>query len=127
MTTRMPRGAIPTPRSEFAASEPYRGPGLARKSSFQGASFLGPITNLLVQPYKAGGAAPESFLAWPLEIGFWGNDKVSNSSWAEGSLCQGLRRTQGVHPDRRRPIHFTGMRVVEFCPIHANVRVSSGT
>jgi hypothetical protein len=24
MTTKMPRGAIPTPRSELAASEPYR-------------------------------------------------------------------------------------------------------
>jgi hypothetical protein len=24
MTPKMPRGAIPTPRSEFAASEPYR-------------------------------------------------------------------------------------------------------
>ena len=35
-----------------------------------------------------GGAAPESFLAWPIEIGSWGNDKVSNSSWAEEAFAK---------------------------------------
>jgi hypothetical protein len=56
----VPSGEFPTPNHELAGAEPY----------------------------KPGGVAPESFLAWPKEIAFWGNDKVSNSSWAEGAFAK---------------------------------------
>ncbi len=84
----MPRGAIPSPRSEIAAAQPYR--------SETGADVVVPSGELAspnyelaaAQPYQAGAAAPESFLAWPIEIGFWGNDRESNSSWAEEAFAK---------------------------------------
>jgi len=88
MDTKMPRGAIPTPRSELAASEPYR-PESGVEIFVPSGEF--PSSNhelAAAQPYKASGAAPESFLVWPIEIGFWGNDKVSNSSWAEEAFTK---------------------------------------
>jgi hypothetical protein len=88
MTTKMPRGATPTPRSELAASEPYR-PGVGAEVFVPKGELPRPNHELAsAQPYKAGGAAPESFLAWPLEIAFWGNDKLSNSSWAEEAFAK---------------------------------------
>jgi hypothetical protein len=82
MTIKMPRGAIPTPRSELAASEPYR-PEADAEIFVPGGEFPTPNHELaMAQPYKAG-VAPESFLAWPIEISLWGNDTVSNSLWAE--------------------------------------------
>jgi len=88
MTPKMPRGAIPTPRSEFAASEPYRPEGGAEILVPSG-EFPTPNQELAAaQPYRASGAAPESFIRWPIRIGFWGNDKVSNSSWAEEAFAK---------------------------------------
>ena len=88
MNTEMPRGAIPTPRSELAASEPYR-PDPSAEIFVPSGAFPSPNSELAAaQRYKAGGAAPESFLAWPIEIGFWGNDKASNSSWAEEAFTK---------------------------------------
>lgn len=88
MNGKMPRGAIPTPRSELAASEPYQpesGPEVFAPSG----EFPTPNYELAAaQPYRARGAAPESFLAWPIEIGFWGNDTVSNSRWAEEAFAK---------------------------------------
>jgi hypothetical protein len=88
MTTKMPRGAIPTPRSELAAAEPYRPQGGAEISAPSG-EFPTPNHELAAaQPYGAAGAAPESFIAWPIEIGFWGNEKMSNSIWAEEAFAK---------------------------------------
>jgi hypothetical protein len=65
MTTKMPRGAIPTPRSELAAPEPYR-PEAGAEIFVPSGEFPTPNHELAAaQPYKAGGAAPESFIAWP--------------------------------------------------------------
>jgi hypothetical protein len=91
MTTipRMPRGAIPSPRSEFAASEPYQ-PASGEEIFFPSGEFPTPNYELAAaQPYRAAsGAPPESCLAWPVEIGFWGNDKAGNSSWAEEAFAK---------------------------------------
>jgi hypothetical protein len=88
MTPTMPRGAIPSPRSEIAASEPYRPEGGAEIFAPSG-EFPTPNHELAAaQRYKAGGSAPESFIAWPIEIGSWGNAKGSNSSWAEEAFAK---------------------------------------
>jgi hypothetical protein len=88
MTTKMPRGAIPTPRSELAASEPYR-PEVGAEIFFPSGQFPTPNHEIAAaQPYRAGGAPPESFIAWPIGIGFWGNEKAGNSSWAEEAFAK---------------------------------------
>jgi hypothetical protein len=88
MNIRMPRGAIPTPRSELAASEPYL-PESGAAIFVPSGEFPTPNHELAAaQPYKGGAAAPESFLAWPIEIGFSGNEKVSNSVWAEEAFAK---------------------------------------
>ena len=88
MTTKMPRGAIPTPRSELAASEPYR-PDAGPEIFVPSGELPTPNHEIAsAQPYKAGGAAPESFIAWPTAIGFWGNEKVGNSSWTEEAFAK---------------------------------------
>jgi hypothetical protein len=88
MSTKMPRGAIPTPRSELAASEPYR-PNARAEIFVPSGEFPTPNHELAAaQPYRAAGSAPESFMARPIGIGFWGNDKVSNSSWAEEAFAK---------------------------------------
>jgi hypothetical protein len=84
----MPRGAIPTPRSELAASEPYQ-PGVGAEAFVPSGEFPSPNYELAAaRPYKTRGAPPESFIAWPIEIGFWGNEQVSNSSWAEEAFAK---------------------------------------
>jgi len=88
MTSRMPRGAIPTPRSELAAAEPYR-PEAGAEIFVPSGEFPTPNYELgAAQPYGGGGAAPESCIAWPIEISFWGNEKGSNSSWAEEAFAK---------------------------------------
>jgi len=88
MTAKMPRGAIPTPRSELAASEPYRSEAGA-ESFVPSGEFPTPNHELAAaQPYRAGGAAPESFIAWPIGIGFGGNEQAGNSSWAEEAFAK---------------------------------------
>jgi hypothetical protein len=88
MTPKMPRGAMPTPRSELAGSETYRpegGPEIFVPSG----EFPTPNHELAAAPsYRAGGLAPESFLAWPIEIAHWGNERLSNSSWAEEAFAK---------------------------------------
>jgi hypothetical protein len=99
MTTKMPRGAIPTPRSELAASEPYR-PEAGAEIFVPSGEFPTPNHELAAaQPYRAGGAAPESFIAWPIGIGFWGNEKVSNSSWAEEAFAKACAEPKVLAPD----------------------------
>jgi hypothetical protein len=88
MNIKMPRGAIPTPRSELAASEPYR-PDAGAETSVPSGEFPTPNHELAAaQPYRGGGAAPQSFLAWPIDISFWGNEKAGNSSWAEEAFAK---------------------------------------
>jgi hypothetical protein len=93
MIIKMPRGAIPTPRSELAASEPYRpegGPEIFVPSG----EFPTPNHELAAaRPYRASGTAPESFIAWPARIDSWGNEswgneKPGNSSWAEEAFAK---------------------------------------
>jgi hypothetical protein len=86
MTTKMPRGAIPTPRSELAASDPYRPEGGAEIFVPSG-EFPTPNQELAAaQPYRMGDTAPESFIAWPVRTDFWGN--AGNSSWAEEAFAK---------------------------------------
>jgi hypothetical protein len=86
MSINMPRGAIPTPRSELAASEPYR-PEDGSEVFVPSGEFPSPNQELAAaQPYKPG-AAPESFLAWPIEIGLGGNEKVT-TLWAEEAFAK---------------------------------------
>jgi hypothetical protein len=88
MIPKLPRGAIPTPRSEIAASEPYR-PERNEEIFVPSGEFPTPNYELAAaQPYRGRGAAPESSIAWPMEIGFWGNEKASNSSWAEEAFAK---------------------------------------
>jgi hypothetical protein len=88
MIPKMPRGAKPTPRSELAASEPYR-PDAGVEIFVPSGEFPTPNHELAAaQPYRAAGVAPESFLAWPIEIGFWGNQKVGDSMWAEEAFAK---------------------------------------
>jgi len=84
----MPRGAIPTPRSELAASEPYRPEGSARIFVPSG-DFPTPNAELAsASPYEAAEAAPESFMAWPSRISFWGDEKQQYSIWAEEAFAK---------------------------------------
>ena len=88
MTTKMPRGAIPASRSDLAASEPYRPEGGAEIFVPSG-EFPTPNNELATgNPYRAGSPIPESFIVWPIEISFWGNDEVSNSIWAEEAFAK---------------------------------------
>src|ERR1039458_4606936 len=88
MIPKMPRGAIPIARSELAGSEPYQPESVAEIFVPSG-EFPSPNHELsATQPYRGGGAEPESFLAWPTEIGYWGNDKASNSTWAEEAFAK---------------------------------------
>ena len=88
MNIKMPRGAIPTPRSELAASEPYRAEG-GQEIFVPSGEFPTPNHEIAAaQPYRAGGAPPESFIAWPTEIRFWGNEKEGISSWAEEAFAK---------------------------------------
>ncbi len=97
MIPKMPRGALPVSRSQLAASEPYRLEGGAE--IFVPSEFPAPNQELATaQPYRTGGGASESFLAWPIEIGFWGNDKESNSIWAEEGFAKACAEPKVLIP-----------------------------
>jgi hypothetical protein len=84
----MPRGAFPVSRSELAASNPYRTESSAEVFVPSG-EFPTPNHELAAaQAYRASGAAPECFIAWPIQTDFWGNEKVGNSSWAEEAFAK---------------------------------------
>jgi hypothetical protein len=87
MIPKMPRGAFPVSRSDLAASEPYQPEADAK--IFGPSEFPTPNHELAVaQPYRVSGDAPESFIAWPIEIGSWGNENGSNSNWAEEAFAK---------------------------------------
>lgn len=88
MNVRMPRGAIPSPRSELAASEPYE-PAHSGEITVPSNDFPTPSYALAAaQPYRAQGAAPESFLAWPAQLASWENGEGSNANWAEEAFAK---------------------------------------
>lgn len=88
MITKMPRGAIPTARSELAASDPYR-PDAGAEIFVPSGAFPTPNHELAsARPYRAHGTAPKSFLAWPTGGGSLGNVKMSDSTWAEEAFAK---------------------------------------
>jgi hypothetical protein len=98
MIPKMPRGAIPTPRSELAASEPYR-PEAGAEVFAPSGELPTPNSELAAaHPYRASGAAPESFIAWPIAIDFWGNEPAGNSSWAEEAFAKACAEPQVLVP-----------------------------
>ncbi len=98
MTPTMPRGAIPSPRSDIAAAEPYRPEGSVEIFVPTG-EFPSPNQELAsARRYRGGASAPESFLAWPIEIGSWGNEKAINSSWAEEAFAKACAEPKTLIP-----------------------------
>jgi hypothetical protein len=98
MTPTMPRGAIPSPRSDIAAAEPYRPEGSVEIFVPTG-EFPSPNQELAsARRYRGGASAPESFLAWPIEIGSWGNEKAINSSWAEEAFAKACAEPKALIP-----------------------------
>ncbi len=88
MPPQMPRGAIPTPRSELAHSEAYRPEGTAEVFVPSG-EFPSPNHELAsAHPYRAGVTPPESFISWPIGIDSWGNQNGGSSSWAEEAFAK---------------------------------------
>jgi hypothetical protein len=86
MIAQMPRGAIPTPRSELAASEPYR-PDAGEEAYYPSGEFPSPNQELAAaSPYKAVAPAPDSFLAWPVQKGPW--DGANKSTWVEEAFAK---------------------------------------
>jgi hypothetical protein len=88
MTTQLPRGAIPSSRSDIAAAEPYRPEGSAEIFVPTG-DFPSPNQVLADAPrYRGGGSIPESFIAWPTKIDFWGDATAGDSIWAEEAFAK---------------------------------------
>lgn len=86
MTSQMPRGAIPTPRSELAAAEPYR-PGGTPEIFVPSGEFPSPNHELAsARPYRAGAAAPESFIAWPIGVDSWAYEEATGAIRASGAI-----------------------------------------
>ncbi len=85
---KMPRGAIPIPRSELAASEPFR-PDAGSAIFVPSGEFPTPNHELAAaQPYKGGRPTPESFIVWPIKIDCWGSKEGSYSNWAEEAFAK---------------------------------------
>lgn len=98
MIPKMPRGAIPTPRSELAASEPYQ-PETSTRIFVPSGEFPSPNHELsAAQPYRAAASAPESFIAWPIQIDLWGNEKAGHSSWAEEAFAKACAQPKRFIP-----------------------------
>jgi hypothetical protein len=87
MPGKMPRGAIPTPRSEIAASEPFR-PESGSDLLVPSGEFPSPNHELAAaSPFK-GTSAPASFLAWPVEVRNWEGLSATDSLWAEEAFAK---------------------------------------
>lgn len=87
MTIKMPRGAIPTPRSEIAASEPFRSE-TGSDVFVPSGEFPSPNHELAAASAYKGGTAPTSFLTWPVKIGNWESLSARNSLWAEEAFAK---------------------------------------
>jgi hypothetical protein len=100
MNTKMPRGAIPTPRSELAAAEPYRSE-YELEIFVPSGMFPTPNQELAsALPYRGNGVVPDCFLRWPTEIDFWGNDEAGNSIWAEEAFAKACAEPKVVIPTK---------------------------
>jgi len=98
MTPQMPRGAIPSPRSEIAAAAPYRPEGVPGIFVPRG-QFPSPNQDLSVaKRYRGGGSVPESFMSWPAKIDSWGNGTASNSIWAEEAFAKACAEPKVIIP-----------------------------
>ena len=98
MTIKLPRGAIPTPRSELAASEPYL-PEQCAEIFVPSGNFPSPNQELAVaHPYNVYGTAPESFIIWPIAPPSWINDKTNGSFWAEEAFAKACAYPQVFIP-----------------------------
>lgn len=100
MPPKMPRGAIPSPRSELAGAQPYT-PRPGVECLVPSGHFPTPNHELAAaSPYRTAAAAPECFLAWPRQVGFWGNDTPSSSIWAEEAFAKACAEpTVFIPPD----------------------------
>jgi hypothetical protein len=88
MTTQLPRGATPPLRSDIAAAEPYRPEG-GTEIFVPTGEFPSPNQVLAdAQRYRGAGSIPESYIAWPTKIDFWGSETGSNSIWAEEAFAK---------------------------------------
>jgi hypothetical protein len=84
----MPRGAIPSPRSDIAAAEPYRPDGSTEIPVPKG-EFPSPNQDLAVaRRYRGGASIPESFISWPTKIGSWNDETASSPIWAEEAFAK---------------------------------------
>jgi hypothetical protein len=94
----MPRGAIPTPRSELAASEPYR-PAAETKIFVPSGEFPTPNHEIAAaSPYRVIRAAPESFIAWPAGIACFEDETLLNSIWAEEAFAKACAQPRVLIP-----------------------------
>jgi hypothetical protein len=94
MMGKMPRGAIPAPRSKLAAAEPYR-PGADAEVFVPSGPFPRPNHELVAAtPYRAHDGAPASFLAWPIEISSWATGDAGDSLWAEEAFAKACAEPQ---------------------------------
>ena len=88
MNEKMPRGAIPTPRSVLAASEPYR-MGSGKEEFVPSGHFPSPNHELAsARPFRASGPTPESWVAWPIRIATWKSKTLATSNWAEEAFAK---------------------------------------
>lgn len=107
MSMKMPRGAMPTPRNELAASEPYRPEGSLQIYIPSGA-FPTPNQDLAAAPpYKPAGVSPGSFLAWPLAIDS-STGQLTNSIWAEEAFAKASVEPRTLIP--RDAVDFAAQR-----------------
>jgi hypothetical protein len=94
----MPRGAIPTPRSELAASEPYR-PAAETKIFVPSGEFPTPNHEIAAaSPYRSIRAAPASFIAWPAGIACFEDETLLNSIWAEEAFAKACAQPRMLIP-----------------------------
>jgi hypothetical protein len=88
------RGAIPTPRSEIAASESFQ-PDPDAKIFVPGGALPTPNHELAAaRRFRASGAAPKSSISWPERIGPWGDD----SNWAEEAFAKACAEPRVLIP-----------------------------
>lgn len=95
---KMPRGAKPALRNELAASEPYQ-PDAGTEIFVPSGEFPTPNHEIAsAHPFRAGAGAPESFIAWPVEIGSWGRETSISSTWAEEAFAKACAEPKVLIP-----------------------------
>jgi hypothetical protein len=98
MTNQLPRGAIPSSRSDIAAAEPYRPEG-SNEIFVPSGDFPTPNQELAsAQRYRGVSPVPESSIAWPTKIALWGDGTAANSIWAEEAFAKACVAPQAFIP-----------------------------